>query len=44
MTSKAKGGIAIVMDPRTGEILALANLVAGKDGQPRPRPASTTWP
>jgi cell division protein FtsI (penicillin-binding protein 3) len=34
VTSHAKGGIAIVMDPRTGEILALANLDAGKDGAP----------
>ncbi len=30
----AKGGIAIVMDPRSGEILALANLDAGKNGGP----------
>ena len=34
VSSHAKGGIAIVMDPRTGEILALANLDAGKDGAP----------
>jgi len=34
VASKAKGGIAIVMDPRTGEILALANLDAGKNGAP----------
>ncbi len=34
VTSKAKGGVAIVMDPRTGDILALANLDAGKDGAP----------
>ena len=26
LTSKAKGGMAIVMDSRTGEILAMANL------------------
>ncbi|MEA2974463.1 MAG: hypothetical protein QOG82_2921 [Actinomycetota bacterium] len=32
--SHAKAGIAIVMDPRTGEILALANLDAGKNGTP----------
>ena len=44
VASKAKGGIAIVMDPRTGEILALANLDAGQGRAPRPRPASTTWP
>ncbi|MCU1462185.1 MAG: peptidoglycan synthetase FtsI [Acidimicrobiales bacterium] len=36
--AKAKGGIAIVMDPRTGEVLAMANLVAGVNGQP-PQPA-----
>ncbi|HEX7277664.1 MAG TPA: penicillin-binding protein 2 [Acidimicrobiales bacterium] len=30
--SNAKGGIAIVADPRTGEILALANLDAGRKG------------
>jgi cell division protein FtsI (penicillin-binding protein 3) len=34
VASRAKGGIAIVMDPRTGEILALANLDAGKNGTP----------
>jgi cell division protein FtsI (penicillin-binding protein 3) len=34
VSSHAKAGIAIVMDPRTGEILALANLDAGKDGTP----------
>ncbi len=34
VTAKAKGGIAIVMDPRTGEILALANLEAGRKGAP----------
>lgn len=33
-SSKAKGGVAIVMDPRTGEILAMANVVAGAKGQP----------
>lgn len=34
VTSNAKGGIAIVMDPRTGDILAMANLVAGPPGEP----------
>jgi cell division protein FtsI (penicillin-binding protein 3) len=34
VTSHAKGGIAVVMDPRTGEILAMANLDAGKNGAP----------
>jgi len=34
VSSKAKGGIAVVMDPRTGEILAMANLQAGKNGGP----------
>ncbi len=34
VASHAKGGIAIVMDPRTGEILALANLDAGRNGSP----------
>jgi cell division protein FtsI (penicillin-binding protein 3) len=33
--TKAKGGIAIVMDPRTGEILAMANLLAAKGGDGR---------
>ncbi len=32
--SHAKGGIAIVADPRTGDILALANLDAGRKGAP----------
>jgi cell division protein FtsI (penicillin-binding protein 3) len=34
VSSKAKGGMAVVMDPRTGEILAMANLEAGKNGGP----------
>lgn len=37
-SSHAKSGIAVVTDPRTGEILAMANMVAGANGQ-RPRPA-----
>jgi cell division protein FtsI (penicillin-binding protein 3) len=37
-SSKAKAGIAVVMDPHTGEILAMANLVAGSNGAP-PEPA-----
>ena len=35
----ALGGWAIVMDPRTGEILAMANLRAGAEGQP-PAPSA----
>ena len=31
--AKAKGGIAIVMEPATGEILAMANMVAGPKGE-----------
>ncbi|HVF15078.1 MAG TPA: penicillin-binding protein 2, partial [Acidimicrobiales bacterium] len=34
VSSKARSGIAIVMDPRTGEILALANLEVAKKGAP----------
>ena len=34
VASKARGGIAIVTDPRTGDILAMANLSAGPDGGP----------
>ncbi|MDQ3574192.1 MAG: penicillin-binding protein 2, partial [Actinomycetota bacterium] len=37
-TAKAKGGMAIVMETRTGEVLALANLAADPKGGP-PRPA-----
>lgn len=36
VSSRAKGGIAIVMDPVTGEILAMANLVVDPGGKPRP--------
>ncbi len=37
VTSKAKGGMAIVMETRTGEVLALANLATDpKSGAPRP--------
>ncbi|MGH9268782.1 MAG: peptidoglycan D,D-transpeptidase FtsI family protein, partial [Acidimicrobiales bacterium] len=40
--ANAKGGVVSVMETRTGEILALANLVAGTDGQrPKPAPAAT---
>lgn len=35
VASRAKGGIAVVMDPTTGEILAMANLVAAGRGQTR---------
>jgi cell division protein FtsI (penicillin-binding protein 3) len=34
VASKAKGGMVVVMDPRSGEILAMANMVAGKAGGP----------
>ncbi len=36
--ARARGGVAVIMDPRTGEILAMANMVAGDKGQP-PRPS-----
>jgi len=37
LASNAKGGIAVVMDPTTGEILAMANLMVEKSGsQPVP--------
>ena len=32
LAAKAKGGIAIVSDPRSGDILAMASLVAGANG------------
>ena len=36
-TNNAKGGMAVVMDSKTGEVLAMANLVAGEeDGPPQP--------
>ena len=35
----AEGGMAIVMETRSGEVLAMANLVAGEKGKP-PGPAS----
>ena len=39
VSSKAKGGMAVVMDPTTGEILAMANLVVEKPGTPPVPPA-----
>jgi cell division protein FtsI (penicillin-binding protein 3) len=37
VASKARSGIAVVMDPRSGEVLAMANVVAGaKDRPPEP--------
>ena len=37
VTSRAKGGMAIVMETRTGEVVALANLTSdAKGGAPRP--------
>src|SRR5262249_52282246 len=38
VSSNSKGGIAIVMNPKTGEILSMASLVAGAFGLP-PQPA-----
>jgi cell division protein FtsI (penicillin-binding protein 3) len=40
ITSKAKGGMAVTMDSRTGEILAMVNLVAGEHEGDAPRPAA----
>ncbi|MBV9285736.1 MAG: penicillin-binding protein 2 [Acidimicrobiia bacterium] len=34
VASNAKGGVAIVTDPRTGDILAMASLSAGQNGGP----------
>jgi cell division protein FtsI (penicillin-binding protein 3) len=34
VTSNARGGIAVVMDSHNGEILAMANMVAGANGAP----------
>lgn len=39
--ARAKGGMAIVMESRTGEIVAMANLVADEGGQVRPAPSNT---
>lgn len=39
VAANAKGGMAVVMDPGTGEILALANLVVEKKGTPPVPPA-----
>jgi cell division protein FtsI (penicillin-binding protein 3) len=40
--SQAKGGVAMVMESGTGELLAVANLVAGEaGGPPRPAPSNT---
>ncbi len=33
-SSQAKGAMAVVMNPRTGEVLSMANMRAGKDGNP----------
>ncbi len=38
VASHAKGGIAIVMDPKTGEVLSMANLTAGVGAPPGPAP------
>ncbi|MBW3555598.1 MAG: penicillin-binding protein 2 [Actinobacteria bacterium] len=40
VSSTAKGGIAIVMESHTGEVLALANLVANPDPTGPPLPAA----
>ena len=34
VAANAKGGIAIVADPQSGDILSMASLTAGADGQP----------
>ncbi|HEX6475706.1 MAG TPA: penicillin-binding protein 2 [Acidimicrobiales bacterium] len=34
VTSNARGGIAVVMDSRSGDILAMANMAAGANGGP----------
>ncbi|MFN2503207.1 MAG: peptidoglycan D,D-transpeptidase FtsI family protein [Acidimicrobiales bacterium] len=42
-SSRARSGIAVVMDPRNGEILAMANMVAGAGGSgagSAPQPAT----
>ena len=39
-SSQAKGAMAVVMNPRNGEVLAMANMTAGKDGGP-PVPAGS---
>ncbi|HEX2849184.1 MAG TPA: penicillin-binding protein 2 [Acidimicrobiales bacterium] len=41
VAAKAKGGIALVMDTSTGEILAMANLSAGEKSTDPPRPADS---
>ena len=44
VAAKAKGGIAVVMDPHTGEILSMANLVAAADGgAPVPAPSCSSY-
>ena len=35
VASRARGGIAVISDPTTGEILAMANIEVGRDGKPR---------
>jgi cell division protein FtsI (penicillin-binding protein 3) len=40
VTHGAAGGTAVVMESATGELLAMADLVAGPEGEP-PRPASS---
>jgi cell division protein FtsI (penicillin-binding protein 3) len=40
VAAHALGGMALVMDSKTGELLALANLVAGKNGGPPAAAAS----
>ena len=41
VAAKAKGGIAIVSDPRSGDILAMASLTAGRNGAlPGPAPSN----
>jgi cell division protein FtsI (penicillin-binding protein 3) len=44
LSSHAKSGIAIVMNTRTGDILAMANLVAKTVQPPAPKPAPSPAP
>jgi cell division protein FtsI (penicillin-binding protein 3) len=41
-SAHAKGGMALVMQTKTGEILAMANLKVGEDGKVGPSPSNQT--